>query len=159
MAGWHPSMNAYVSVCPACGNSFVPYFTIDMGEPLQVEWISPATLMKEVLNMTSEGDQTLLRLSPRVEQHRIVYWNMVYYFKLLKFGAFVMDGCYETEHVSRQVLRLEIHEPEPKAKRGSSLVKLSSHALSMLNNDQKFNRPPSMVEGSVGNNSFVADSS
>lgn len=63
-------------------------------EPITVPYLNPLVLRKEFESiLTAEGD-TCLTQSKFVDEHPIIYWNMVsFYFKSDSFARFFVSLC------------------------------------------------------------------
>lgn len=74
-------------------------------EPVTVPYLSPLVLRKEVENVLEhEGDDCML--SPSfVDQHPIIYWNLMWYFKRLSLPSHLPELCLQAPslHGSRQI--------------------------------------------------------
>jgi len=56
------------------------------------------SLYKEFINIISkEGDQILLR-DEFIKNHKIVFWNIILYFKILKVPNFMLDLDFSPHH-------------------------------------------------------------
>ena len=117
--------------------------------------------MKEFTNCISQKGENVIVKEDFRKDHKTIYWNLIFYFKLLKLPCFFLDHYYNASHVYRQSESLDPYMPVENRKKGSSKQqKLSLEALSKLNEanandnldaDVKFsNRPPSMYEGVMG---------
>ena len=97
MEGWSADDSNLNTQCVHCGSKFVPLLTIivsdgsegdddgddddDFANPFTVPYLSPLVLRKEVENVIDqEGDLCLLQTS-FIEDHPIIYWNLVWYFE------------------------------------------------------------------------------
>jgi len=60
--------------------------------------LPPVSLYKEFINIISkEGDQILLR-DEFIKNHKIVFWNIILYFKILKVPNFMLDLDFSPHH-------------------------------------------------------------
>ena len=94
MEGWSADDSNLNTNCVHCLSKFVPLLTItvtdgseceeevgDVSDPFTVPYLSPLVLRKEVENvLENEGDLSLLNTS-FIEDHPIIYWNLVWYFE------------------------------------------------------------------------------
>ena len=56
--------------------------------------LPPITLYKEFFNiLMKEGDQILMSEN-FIQNHKIAFWNMILYFKILKLPSFMLDLDY-----------------------------------------------------------------
>lgn len=146
--------------CPICKEFFVPKFTIYseqeniyiQGRKGQViSLLPPITLYKEFFNIiTKKGDQILMSES-FISEHKIVFWNIILYFKILKLPIFMLDLDYTPYHQKVHCSQIKKFLPENKSKifgmqsRKSSATrqlppKLDSSALKKLEVEQSPNR-------------------
>lgn len=96
--------------CPICKEFFVPKFTVYSeqenvyikGRKGQViSLLPPITLYKEFINiLTKKGDGILMNES-FISDHKIVFWNIILYFKILKLPIFMLDLDYTPLHVKQ----------------------------------------------------------
>jgi hypothetical protein len=62
--------------------------------------LPPVTLYKELLNIfESEGDKVITNES-LLADHKIVFWNLIMYFKVMKLPCFILDNDFSHNHVS-----------------------------------------------------------
>jgi pentatricopeptide repeat protein len=94
MEGWSADDSNLNTNCVHCLSKFVPLLTITVSDgseaeddddeasnPFTVPYLSPLVLRKEVENvLENEGDYSLLH-SSFIEDHPIIYWNLVWYFE------------------------------------------------------------------------------
>lgn len=60
--------------------------------------LPPITLYKEFFNiLMKEGDQILMN-DKFINNHKIVFWNIILYFKLLRLPFFMLDLDYSANH-------------------------------------------------------------
>lgn len=171
MTGWQQSMNEYISQCPLCKAKFVPklilltdseHESLNGKDGLEIQWLPPSCLMKEFTNcITQRGDSILLKEDLR-KDHSAIYWNLVFYFKLMKLPYFFLDQY--SSYSSRQIESLSLYQPIDSKKRTSTVstkTSLNKDALRKLNEASKesshlevfarsVNRPPSLYEGAMG---------
>lgn len=70
------------------------------GEPFTVPYLSPLVLRKEVENvLTSEGDLCLTR-PEFVDDHPIIYWNLIWYFKRINLPSHLQGLCLSAQSVN-----------------------------------------------------------
>uniref|UniRef100_A0A8C9ZLR6 DENN/MADD domain containing 4A n=1 Tax=Sander lucioperca TaxID=283035 RepID=A0A8C9ZLR6_SANLU len=111
MAGWTANDSNLNSTCPFCGTAFLPFLNVEIKDlrpltqsstatpqkqgssgsagpaPVTVPYLSPLVLWKELESLlVNEGDQAIS--SPCVvDQHPIVFWNLVWYFRRLELPS------------------------------------------------------------------------
>ena len=138
-------MNEYVSQWPLCKAKFVPklnlftdsdHNSLSGREGMEVQWLPPSCLLKEYTNWVSQrGENIILKEDFRID-HKTIFWNLIFYFKLLKLPCFFLDNYYNPAHTFRQTENLEPYIPIDIKKKGSSKTSkltLSKDALSKLN--------------------------
>ncbi|XP_064474755.1 DENN domain-containing protein 4C-like [Ornithodoros turicata] len=91
-------------VCPLSplASAFGPSVSL---EPLTVPYLSPLVLRKEVENVLEhEGDDCMLSAT-FVDQHPIIYWNLIWYFKRLSLPSHLPQLSLEAPqlHGNRQI--------------------------------------------------------
>lgn len=171
MSGWQKSMNEYISQCPSCKAKFVPQLNLytdsdheflNGKDGIEIQWLPPSCLLKEFTNCISQRGESILLKEDFRKDHKTLYWNLVFYFKLLKLPTFFLDQYYNPAHIFRQAEHLEPYTAVEKQKRMSTASRptLNKDALNKLQEatrDQQFemmvkatNRPPSLYEGVMG---------
>ena len=149
--------------CPICQEFFVPKFTVYSeqentyikGRKGQViSLLPPITLYKEFVNILTKKGDAILMNEAFISEHKIVFWNIILYFKILKLPIFMLDLDYTPLHVKQHCSQIKKFLPADKTKlfggaRKSSATrlppKLDSSALKKLNEiDQSPNRMLSM---------------
>lgn len=90
MAGWSAEDSNLNTFCHACEKSTVPCLDIQIvvdaslkeqmtiGESLSVPYLNPLVLRKELENILAEEGDTSLKKSTFVDEHPIIYWNLVW---------------------------------------------------------------------------------
>uniref|UniRef100_A0A672YAH6 DENN/MADD domain containing 4A n=1 Tax=Sphaeramia orbicularis TaxID=375764 RepID=A0A672YAH6_9TELE len=131
MAGWTANDSNLNSTCPFCGTAFLPFLNVEIKDlrpqngwhlpknyiynssapssaPVTVPYLSPLVLWKELESLlVNEGDQAISSPSV-VDQHPIVFWNLVWYFRRLELPsnlpALILSPPSVTSEDSKQVL-------------------------------------------------------
>ena len=88
MAKWFPEDSNLNTLCISCNKPTVPLLTVqilqhnvDVCEPFSVPYLNPLVLRKELENVLKrEGDLSLAN-SKFLEEHPIIYWNLVWVFE------------------------------------------------------------------------------
>ena len=63
-----------------------------------ISLLPPITLYKEFFNiLMKEGDQILMNEN-LISNHKITFWNIILYFKILKLPVFMLDLDYSPHH-------------------------------------------------------------
>ncbi|XP_055372585.1 DENN domain-containing protein Crag [Condylostylus longicornis] len=105
MAGWAAEDSNLNTTCHACNNLTVPFLTVNVYnrkgpieslkpiESFTVPYLNPVVLRKELENILSqEGDQALIKAS-FVQDHRIVYWNLLYWMDRIDSSTHLPNLC------------------------------------------------------------------
>ena len=106
-SGFQKSLSNYTVKCPICKSQFVPKFTIYCEQDnaylngrkgTNISLLPPITLYKEFFNiLMKEGDQILMN-EDFITNHKITFWNIVLYFKILKLPLFMLDLDFSPHH-------------------------------------------------------------
>uniref|UniRef100_A0A672J686 DENN/MADD domain containing 4A n=1 Tax=Salarias fasciatus TaxID=181472 RepID=A0A672J686_SALFA len=121
MAGWTANDSNLNSTCPFCGTAFLPFLNVEIKDlrpqsrssktgnppvsgqasassPVTVPYLSPLVLWKELESLlVNEGDQALCSPSV-VDQHPIVFWNLVWYFRRLELPSSLPALIVASQH-------------------------------------------------------------
>uniref|UniRef100_A0A4W6DJV2 DENN/MADD domain containing 4A n=1 Tax=Lates calcarifer TaxID=8187 RepID=A0A4W6DJV2_LATCA len=120
MAGWTANDSNLNSTCPFCGTAFLPFLNVEIKDlrpqtscesagttapastsaPVTVPYLSPLVLWKELESLlVNEGDQAISSASI-VDQHPIVFWNLVWYFRRLELQSNLPALILASQHCS-----------------------------------------------------------
>jgi len=129
--------------------------------------------MKEFTNCLAQKGEGIILKDDFRNDHEVIYWNLIFYFKLFKLPDFFLDLDYSAHHVLSQVEKLTMYEPVPiKSKApvpSNRKSSLNSEALKKLNDANKESiptdhftqtanlRPPSLQDGMAAGG-FASDS-
>lgn len=73
----------------------------ESSEPFTVPYLSPLVLRKEVENvLNSEGDFCLSR-PEFVDEHPIIYWNLIWYFKRVNLPSHLQGLCLSAQSLNK----------------------------------------------------------
>lgn len=86
---------------------FVPKFKIytesdnnfingQSGETIQM--LPPICLYKEYINIIAKESDQILMTDKFITKHKMVYWNIILYFKIIKLPHFMIDLDYSPFH-------------------------------------------------------------
>lgn len=88
MANWSSEDSNLNTVCQACNKPTVPFLTISASgnsvqpcDPFSVPYLNPLVLRKELENVLSQEGDLCLSYPKFVEEHPIIYWNLVWVFE------------------------------------------------------------------------------
>jgi hypothetical protein len=112
LSGLGKNKSKYTITCPICKGEFVPKITLyseNVSEYVNgkvgttISMLPPVTLYKELLNIfESEGDK-VVTTECLLKEHKIVFWNLIMYFKVMKLPSFILDNDFSNKHLSMQV--------------------------------------------------------
>lgn len=108
MSNWSAEDSNLNTVCQACNKPTVPLLTItitqrdiDTCEPFSVPYLNPLVLRKELENiLTREGDLSLAE-AKFVEEHPIIYWNLVWVFERINVQTHLPNLCLKKRATSK----------------------------------------------------------
>ena len=112
MTGFQKNQSEYTICCPICSANFVPKFTVysEYDTPylsgrqgFTLPLLSPVVLHKEFVNTLNKTGAKVLSSHDFVQDHSVVFWNLVLYFKVMKLPCFLLDLDYSKKHVKVQV--------------------------------------------------------
>lgn len=106
MSGWSAEDSNLNTSCHACNKFTVPFLTvrfvvnatkkddnIKKSETLTIPYLNPLVLRKELENiLTQEGDLALLKPN-FVEEHPIIYWNLLWIMERIESKTHLPDLC------------------------------------------------------------------
>ncbi|XP_004405730.1 PREDICTED: DENN domain-containing protein 4C [Odobenus rosmarus divergens] len=120
MAGWTADDSNLNTTCPFCKSNFLPLLNIEFKDlrgsarfslgctdplgkrpnppPVSVPYLSPLVLRKELESLLeNEGDQ-VIHTSSFINQHPIIFWNLVWYFRRLDLPSNLPGLILTSEH-------------------------------------------------------------
>lgn len=101
MSNWSAEDSNLNTLCQACNKLTVPLLTISVNqhgatspsESFSVPYLNPLVLRKELENiLTQEGDLSLAE-AKFVEEHPIIYWNLVWTFERINVQSHLPNLC------------------------------------------------------------------
>ncbi|XP_037068217.1 LOW QUALITY PROTEIN: C-myc promoter-binding protein-like [Pollicipes pollicipes] len=119
MAGWSAEESNLNSKCPFCRKPFVPLLTVHIRDfrnlsrqqrtaelhlpgdpsagapldPITLPYLSPLVLRKEVENVMDHDGHGCLSAPAFVDQHPIIYWNLVWYMQRISAPSHLPGLC------------------------------------------------------------------
>lgn len=104
MANWFAEDSNLNTNCQSCGKPTVPLLTtmitgknVDPYGPFSVPYLNPLVLRKELENiLTQEGDLSLAD-AKFVEEHPIIYWNLVWAFERINVQTHLPNLYLKTQ--------------------------------------------------------------
>jgi len=98
MAVWSRNLNEYTVKCPICDKDFVPNLEVTFGKnneiPAQYYFLFPPLFLKEVNNLIEFRGMSILYSHEFYEKHKLLFWNMVFYFRLIGQPHFMLSAGY-----------------------------------------------------------------
>ena len=108
LSGFEKNLSNYTVKCPICKKPFIPKFaiyaeheSIYLPKGRQGETVSllpPITLYKEFFNILVKDGADIVMSELLISDHRQVFWNLIFYFKILKLPNFMLDLDYSPAH-------------------------------------------------------------
>lgn len=120
MAGWQPEDSNLNTVCQYCDKATVPLLTVtildyrceaseknndplmgalvelldqpkELLEPITVPYLNPLVLRKELESVLSQEGDACLTKHRFIQEHPIVYWNLIWYFERINLTSHLPD--------------------------------------------------------------------
>lgn len=110
----------YTVRCPYCKQCFVPKFVvqselrspfIENKEGLSMHLLPPVALYKEFINTLAKKGDRVLTEEAFLNDHSVVFWNLMIYFKIMKLPVFILDQDYSAKHARVQVSWIKKYLP------------------------------------------------
>jgi hypothetical protein len=116
-----------------------------------INLLSPVVLLKEVDNLIKNQGEKYFFLSDYYlhKDHKHIFWNMVYYFKLLQLPLFVMTGIRNEAKLSLILDELTFIRETSKSK---GLSKFASVRFSATSESQKSSNTNNQSQPQINNN-------
>ncbi|CAL8351557.1 unnamed protein product [Merluccius merluccius] len=70
-------------------------------EPVTVPYLSPLVLWKELESLLDNEGEAVVAAAELVDQHPIIYWNLLWYFRRLDLPSNLPGLCLTSEHCNR----------------------------------------------------------
>jgi len=106
MNGWERSYSNYTTKCPNafCETKFFARFTVFykvMNNPkaVQIEFLSPPLLKKELENLLFNQGKTVLLRKDFPDKQGIIFWNLAFYFNLIKLPNFFLSPLLDPRKI------------------------------------------------------------
>ncbi|XP_076181368.1 DENN domain-containing protein Crag isoform X3 [Ptiloglossa arizonensis] len=132
MAGWQPEDSNLNTVCQYCDKATVPLLTItildyrceenerkndplmgalvelldkpkELLEPTTVPYLNPLVLRKELESVLSQEGDSCLTKHKFIEEHPIVYWNLIWYFERVNLTSHLPDLWLDNDKKKDQI--------------------------------------------------------
>lgn len=66
---------------------------------LTMQLLSPVVLQKELINILNKVGDSVFHTDELINEHSVVYWNLILYFKIIKLPCFILDLDFNPKHV------------------------------------------------------------
>ncbi|XP_065156643.1 DENN domain-containing protein Crag isoform X3 [Atheta coriaria] len=114
MANWTSDDSNLNSICQVCRGSTVPFLSIrikpkdaDALETFSIPYLNPLVLRKELENLFArEGDLSLSE-AKFVEEHPIIYWNLVWVFERINVQTHLPNLCLKSRSESKTSVNVD----------------------------------------------------
>lgn len=104
MAGWTAEDSNLNTHCHACGKMTVPFLsvqilvtdrlsTVKQSDNLSVPYLNPLVLRKELENILAQEGERALSTSIFVDEHPIIYWNLVWMMERIDVVTHLPNLC------------------------------------------------------------------
>ena len=119
----------------------MPHFTVytDLEHPLlegkkgsSVQWLSPAVLQKEFYNLIKKEGETGFFAKKFADSSRALFWNLIYYFKMMRLPYFFVVPYLRKDYVASVVAGLDAFLPAEKPRSNAPKSKLNLENLQEL---------------------------
>ena len=80
-------------------------------EGLTMQLLPPAALYKEFINTLSKKGDAVLTQEAFLNDHSVVFWNLILYFRIMKLPVFFLDQDYSSKHQKVQVSWIKKYLP------------------------------------------------
>lgn len=104
MSNWFAEDSNLNTLCQNCNKPTVPLLTVTINsekmapcDPFSVPYLNPLVLRKELENvLTLEGDLSLAD-GKFVEEHPIIYWNLMWTFERINVQSHIPNLCLKNK--------------------------------------------------------------
>lgn len=105
MAGWSAEDSNLNTTCHACNKLTVPFLSVQItvdpsladvrqSDTLSVPYLNPLVLRKELENILSQEGDAVLTKSSFVDEHPIIYWNLVWIMDRIDVITHLPNLCF-----------------------------------------------------------------
>ncbi|XP_022900538.2 DENN domain-containing protein Crag isoform X1 [Onthophagus taurus] len=108
MTCWSADDSNLNTICPSCSKQTVPLLTINisqretgLSEPFSVPYLNPLVLRKELENVLAREGDLSLSDARFVEEHPIIYWNLVWVFERINVQSHLPNLCLKNRANTR----------------------------------------------------------
>ena len=112
MAGWTAEDSNLNTKCHSCGKMVVPFLTIrvvdlrksktqpKINDIISVPYLSPLVLRKELETMLETEGDSCLADPQTVDEHPIIYWNMIWYNERIAVKSHLPSLCFKAKSLN-----------------------------------------------------------
>ena len=117
-SGWPKDLNTYKCQCKNCKQDFTPKLLITKkrNKTKLFELLSPVVLNKEITNIISNKGCTVFYKPDLFIKHKIIFWNLIFYFRLLLLPTIMLELKYSKEvhsEISKILKKLPNYDIKP----------------------------------------------
>lgn len=105
MAGWSAEDSNLNTTCHACNKLTVPFLSVQItvdpsladvrqSDTISVPYLNPLVLRKELENILSQEGDVVLSKSTFVDEHPIIYWNLVWIMERIDVMTHLPNLCF-----------------------------------------------------------------
>lgn len=105
MAGWSAEDSNLNTTCHACNKLTVPFLSVQItvdpsladmrqSDTISVPYLNPLVLRKELENILSQEGDAVLSKSTFVDEHPIIYWNLVWIMERIDVVTHLPNLCF-----------------------------------------------------------------
>ena len=165
--GFARDFDKYTCKCNNCGFEFIPRINIHC-ENLNSEImtvLSPIILKKEIINLIMNKSVDIFFKPEFYLLHRVIFWNLVYYFKIIKLPIFMLELQYSKEKEGLFIQKLTLprnylnyeqfklnQEIQEKSISNEKLFSNTPESLSKTNNYQQIHKYSDLKKNLHSNN-------
>lgn len=73
--------------------------------------LPPVALYKEFINTLAKKGDSVLTQEAFIDDHSVVFWNLMIYFKIMKLPIFILDQDYSAQYVRVQASQIKKYLP------------------------------------------------
>ncbi|GLV31716.1 Calmodulin-binding protein related to a Rab3 GDP/GTP exchange protein [Carabus blaptoides fortunei] len=145
MCNWSAEDSNLNTKCHVCGKPTVPLLTVSilqpdcsLSDPFSVPYLNPLVLRKELENILAREGDLCLSDSNFVDDHPIIYWNLVWAFERANVQSHLPNLCLKnsvvpsTDVLAKEELLVEENEKSTEKNDGNSTMILVENGTDPL---------------------------
>lgn len=105
MSNWSAEDSNLNTLCQHCNKPTVPLLTVTINsekmtscDPFSVPYLNPLVLRKELENVLAQEGDLSLAYRKFVEEHPIIYWNLVWTFERINVQSHLPNLCVKNKN-------------------------------------------------------------